>query len=117
MKIRETIHELFPFSLETSKFLLLEKFSKKDMISYVAPLKEEGMELSVGRTDGSDISLCDSSISRKHGSLRVTEQGWIEIRDNKSKYGTFVELQRDLHDLTNLVLAKDRFIFYLDVQK
>ena len=48
----------------------------------------------VGRVDCSINVVNDLSISRKHATLTVTQDGDLHIQDNQSKYGTFLSAIR-----------------------
>jgi len=107
------VHELFPFSLQSESFLLLETVSQKDLFCYIAPLKAgEDAELTIGRNEDNDLTMFDSSISRRHAYLEISD-GRMDLMNDNSKYGTLLELRRDLLGLKRVILVRDRFVFKL----
>ena len=44
----------------------------------------------IGRGDECDIVLDHVSVSRKHASIHVTEEGFLAVQDNNSSNGTFL---------------------------
>jgi hypothetical protein len=94
----------------------MEKQNPKNQIAYLASFKETNEnEISIGRFETNDICLTDSSISRTHANLSIVG-GSIYLKDNKSKYGTFAELQKEICGLKEVTLVKDRYVFYLKIK-
>jgi putative nucleotidyltransferase with HDIG domain len=54
---------------------------------------ESESQLQAGRLSTLDIVLDDSSVSRKHAEVRVSDDGW-KLRDLKSTNGTFINGER-----------------------
>ncbi len=44
----------------------------------------------IGRDSDCDIALDHASVSRRHASIHVTEEGYLAIHDNNSANGTFL---------------------------
>lgn len=116
MKVQEEIVELFPCMIESEGFVMLERVCEKNSVAYIVPYREgEPICISMGRHETNDLILDDMSISRRHATLHIEERGEIYISDNNSKFGTFVELQRDLYNLQEVNLLSDRFTFSFEV--
>lgn len=71
--------------------------------------------VSVGRHESNDLILDDMSISRRHALLMIDRGGEVYISDCNSKFGTFVELNRNVYNLRQVSLLSDRFTFSFDV--
>ncbi len=114
MRVQDNIVELFPLSIKSDSFLMLERVCERNSISYIIPFtREKSMSISMGRHELNDLVLNDMSISRKHAILHI-ERGEIQISDYNSKFGTFVEFQRNISNLRQVSLLNDRFTFSLE---
>ena len=59
-------------------------------------------DLTIGRVEGNDIVVDDSRISSQHAEVRKLDGGNFEVRDLKSKAGTFVNGERvETHKLAH----------------
>lgn len=57
-------------------------------------IEVERSELVIGRATGTDVTLRDANVSRRHASIRATDDGRVELRDLGSANGTFVDGRR-----------------------
>jgi hypothetical protein len=66
----------------------------------------------IGRDSGCDIVLDHDSVSRKHASIHVTEEGYLAIHDDNSANGTFLHRNGGWIRIRNVGLGtEDRIRF------
>jgi pSer/pThr/pTyr-binding forkhead associated (FHA) protein len=116
MKVVGELVELFPMSMECDSFVMLEKVGERSPVAFVVPFREgRSVEVRIGRSEENDLILNDMSISRKHAVMRIFAGGEVQISDSNSKFGTFVQLKRNLYNCERMSLVNDRFTFELDI--
>lgn len=134
--LTSTIHlsQLRPVPNETQLEALLEKLSPEErtIIAQLSPNKAmligitgpgkgfrfllDQSETIVGRDIGTDISLDDVTVSRKHASITAQQGGFI-LTDTKSLNGTYVNAvaveSHSLQQGDEIQIGKFRFIFFI----
>lgn len=134
--LTSTIHlsQLRPVPNELHAEALLEKLSPEErtIIAQLSPEKAmligvtgpgkgfrfllDSPKTSVGRDIGTDISLDDVTVSRKHAEITFSN-GIYTLSDTKSLNGTYVNaVAVDTHSLTQgdeIQIGKFRFIFFI----
>jgi pSer/pThr/pTyr-binding forkhead associated (FHA) protein len=134
--LTSTVHisQLRPVPDQTHFESLLEKLSQEDrtIIAQLSPEKAmligvtgpgkgfrfllDSHQISIGRDIGTDISLDDVTVSRKHAQITSAE-GVYKLEDTKSLNGTYVNAKIvDTHTLRlgdEIQIGKFRFIFFI----
>ena len=78
---------------------MLQKITETKKICYVIPYCEgKSLRIKIGRSEENDIIMSDMSISRRHATLNIYPRGDVQLSDNKSKFGTFVALKRNIYN-------------------
>ena len=133
--LTSTIHlsQLRPVPSETHIEALLAKLSPEErtVIDQLSPNKAmligvtgpgkgfrfllDSAQISVGRDIGTDISLDDVTVSRKHAQITISN-GIYTLTDTKSLNGTYVNAkavnEHVLHLGDEIQIGKFRFIFF-----
>jgi hypothetical protein len=104
---------LFPLSLTSEAFLLFEPLGSPSLksLAYVVPFGgDKDVSINIGRSAVCEMNLCDSSISRAQSSMSISGRSII-LKDEDSKFGTFVELRRDFFGLQQVSIVCYRYVF------
>ena len=65
---------------------------------------KEKLHLKIGRANNSDFRISDSSVSRFHSKLKIFENNFY-VEDNKSKFGTSMQIDHEFNLLPNKQLG------------
>ena len=78
-------------------YIILESHSSsQSKCLHVVNLTTSDQEFTIGRGKDSDIRISDISVSRFHAMIKVSPEGKIQLFDNKSKFGTLIQVQRPI---------------------
>ena len=106
-KYKEKIYSLLDLKIPTnySNYIILESLNqikeKNNMKSVQLIQLKEGCNITIGRSNESDIKVIDISVSRNHAVINYHE-GKIYLFDVKSKFGTLVLMKNKVYLKNNL---------------
>lgn len=104
---------------DNEPYLLLERVETEKLARGLFLVKASDCELSMGRGHNSNVFVSDISVSRLHASIRYQE-GKFMLFDNKSKFGTLVEVKKPLEispEKTIIQIGKTVIVFSLKREK
>lgn len=86
---------------------------------HVISMTEGGRPLKVGRGHGCEIRISDISVSRSHASIEFTNDKFLILDDNKSKFGTLVLFDEEfvLNEKQSLKIQSGRCLYELSIGK
>lgn len=85
---------------------MLETLNKENNLTgalHILVFDQDRKEVTIGRGSESHVRISDISVSRTHAIIELFE-GRVYVRDNKSKFGTLVRMNRP----TTFTNANDR---------
>ena len=88
--------EILEYEKPDSDFMVIESVTLQNIrIVHVITMNEGGRaHIRVGRGHEADIRVTDISVSRFHAKINKNENGEYFVEDNKSKFGTLIQLRK-----------------------
>lgn len=81
-----------------SNYIVLETLNKENNLTgalHLLVFDQVKKEVAIGRGSESHVRISDISVSRTHGIIELRD-GKVQVRDNKSKFGTLVRMNRPI---------------------
>ena len=95
--------EILEYTVPDSDFLVLESVTLQNIrIVHVIQMKNRAF-IRVGRGHDADIRVTDISVSRFHAKINRSIDGEYFVEDNKSKFGTLIQIRKPFQMFKNKV--------------
>jgi len=97
IKYKNEIMNIYEMEKPENNYIMLESISREkreNRYLYIIHLKDK-QSIKLGRANDSDVRMTDISVSRNHASLKLFN-GYLYLQDNSSKFGTLVNLQKNV---------------------
>ena len=88
--------EILDFDKPEGDFIVIESVTLQNIrIIHVISMLERQF-IRVGRGHDADIRVTDISVSRFHAKINRSEDGSFYVEDNKSKFGTLLQVRKPM---------------------
>jgi len=120
IKFKDEIYNIYEMQKPENNYIMLESISREkreNRYLYIIHLKDK-QSIKLGRANDSDVRMTDISVSRNHASLKLYN-GYLYLQDNSSKFGTLVNLQRNIVVVPQrqIALQSGKLFFLLNLKK
>jgi hypothetical protein len=86
--------EILEYERPDTNFIVIESVTLQNIrIVHVINMQDRQF-IRVGRGHDADIRVTDISVSRFHAKINMTEDGKFFVQDNRSKFGTLVQIRK-----------------------
>ena len=94
--------EILDFELPEQDFIVVESVTLQNIrIVHVISMNDPRQYIKVGRGHDVDIRVTDISVSRYHAKINRVANGDFYVEDNRSKFGTLIQLRKPTMLITN----------------